>query len=136
MVLERRLDEKFDILNEKQKDLDEKMSTMTQNINTLTQNMSTMTQNHNTIDVLQRLMPKTDQNNSPDMLEASVHIYAQEALAKNKEELQKEIKINNAMPKQNIETKVLSDMEARINNKIDAISNIVEKKKAKTHRQQ
>ena len=36
LVLERRLDENFDILNEKQKDLDEKMSTMTQNINTLT----------------------------------------------------------------------------------------------------
>ena len=49
LVPERRLDEKFDILNEKQKDLDDKMSTMTQNINTLTQNMSTMTQNHNTL---------------------------------------------------------------------------------------
>ena len=49
LVLERRLDEKFDILNEKQKYLDDKMSTMTQNINTLTQNMSTMTQNHNTL---------------------------------------------------------------------------------------
>ena len=36
LVLERRMDEKFDILNEKQKDLDDKMSTMTQNINTLT----------------------------------------------------------------------------------------------------
>ena len=35
LVLERRMDEKFDILNEKQKDLDDKMSTMTQNINTL-----------------------------------------------------------------------------------------------------
>ena len=33
-VLERRLDENFDILSEKQKDLDDKMSTMTQNINT------------------------------------------------------------------------------------------------------
>ena len=42
-VLERRMDEIFDILNEKEKDLDDKMSTMTQNINTLTQNMSTMT---------------------------------------------------------------------------------------------
>ena len=30
LVLERRMDEKFDILNEKQKDLDNKMSTMTQ----------------------------------------------------------------------------------------------------------
>ena len=36
VVLERRLDSKLDILNEKQKDLDDKMSTMTQNINTLT----------------------------------------------------------------------------------------------------
>ena len=43
LVLERRLDEKFDILNEKQKYLDDKMSTMTQNINHLTRNMSTMT---------------------------------------------------------------------------------------------
>ena len=36
LVLERRLDENFDILNKKQKDWDDKMSTMTQNINTLT----------------------------------------------------------------------------------------------------
>ena len=36
LVLEIRLDENFDILNEKQIDLDDKMSTMTQNINTLT----------------------------------------------------------------------------------------------------
>ena len=60
------------------------MSTMTQNINTLTQNMSTMTQNHNTlIEVLQRLMPKTDQVSSPDMIEASIHISTQEAHTKN-----------------------------------------------------
>ena len=48
LVLEIRMDEKFDILNEK-KYLDDKMSTMTQNINTLTQNLSTVTQNHNTL---------------------------------------------------------------------------------------
>ena len=48
-VLERRMDEKFDILNEKQRDLDDIMSTMTQNINTLTKSISTMTQNHNTL---------------------------------------------------------------------------------------
>ena len=36
LVLERRLDDKPDILNEKQKDVDDKMSTITQNINTLT----------------------------------------------------------------------------------------------------
>ena len=36
LVLERRLDDKLDILNEKQKDVDDKMSTVTQNINTLT----------------------------------------------------------------------------------------------------
>ena len=35
--------------------------------------------------------------------------------------------------KQEIETKVLPDMEARLNNKIDAISKIVENKKAKNH---
>ena len=114
-------------MNEKQKDLDDKMSTMTQNINTLTQNLSTMTQNHNTlIEVLQRLMPKTDQVNNPDMLEASVHISTQEALAKNQEELEKEIKINIATLKQEIETKVLPDMEAQLNNKIGIISKIVE----------
>ena len=68
--------------------------------------MSTMTQNHNTlIEVLQRLMPKTDQISSSDMLEASVHIPTQEALAHNQEELQKEIKINNATLKQEIEKK-------------------------------
>ena len=36
VVLERRLDDKLDILNEKQKDLDDKMSTMTQNMSTMT----------------------------------------------------------------------------------------------------
>ena len=36
VVLERRLDDKPDSLNEKQKDLDDKMSTVTQNINTIT----------------------------------------------------------------------------------------------------
>ena len=38
--------------------------------------------------------------------------------------------------KQEIETKVLPDMEAQLNNKIDAISKIVEKEKDKNHRQQ
>ena len=132
LVLERRLDEKFDILNEKQKYLDDKMSTMTQNINTLTQNMSTMTQNHNTlIEMLQKLIPSPSQVSSLDMLDASFHVATQETLAKNQEELQKEIKINNATLKQEIETQVLPDMEARLNNKIDAISKIVEKIKLK-----
>ena len=45
LVLERRLNDKLDILSEKQKNMDDKMSTIMQNINTLTQNMSTMTQN-------------------------------------------------------------------------------------------
>ena len=90
LVLARRMDEKFDILNEKQKDLDDKMSTMTQNINTLTQNLSTMTQNHNTlIEMLQRLIPSPDQVSSPDMLDALFHVATQEPLAKNQEELQK-----------------------------------------------
>ena len=70
------------------------------------------------------------------MLDASFHVYTREALAKNREELQKEIKINNATLKQELETKVLPDMEARLNNKIEAISKIVENKKAKIHRQQ
>ena len=70
------------------------------------------------------------------MLEALVHISTQEALAKNHEELQKEININNMTLKQEIETKVLPDMEARLNSKIDAINKIVENKKAKNHNQQ
>ena len=93
LVLERRLDEKFDIPNKKQKDLDEKISTMTQNINTLTQNLSTMTQNHNTlIEVLQRLIPSSDQVSSPNMLDASFHVATQETLTKNQEELRKQNK--------------------------------------------
>ena len=108
LVLERRLDENFDILNEKQKYLDDNMSTMTQNINTLIQNLSTMTQNHNTlIEMLQRLIPSPDQVIIPDMLDASFHVSTQETIAKNQEDLQKEIKINNATLKQEIETKIL-----------------------------
>ena len=70
------------------------------------------------------------------MLDASFHVATQETLAKNQEELQKEIKINNATLKQEIETQVLPDMEARLNKKIDAISKIVENKKTENHRQQ
>ena len=40
------------------------------------------------------------------------------------------------MLKQEIETKILPDMEAPLNNKIDAISKIVENKKVKNHQQQ
>ena len=40
------------------------------------------------------------------------------------------------MLEQEIETQVLPDMGARLNNKIDAISKIVEKRKTKNHRQQ
>ena len=46
------------------------------------------------------------------------------------------MKINNVTLKQEIETKVLPDMEARLNRKINAINKIVENKKAKNHRQQ
>ena len=96
-----------------------------------------MTQNHNTlIKVLQRLIPSPDQVNNPKMLDASFHVATQETLAKNQGYLQKEIKINNATLKQEIETKVLPDMEARLNNKTNAITKIVENKKAKNHRQQ
>ena len=70
------------------------------------------------------------------MLDASFHVATQEILAKNQEELQKEIKINNAMLKQEIETQVLPDMEAWLNNKIDTINKIVEKEKDKNHHQQ
>ena len=76
--------------------------------------------------MLQRIIPSLGQVSSPDMRDASFHVSTQETLAKNQEELQKEIKINNAMLKQEIETKVLPYMEARLNNKIDAISKIVE----------
>ena len=70
--------------------------------------MSTMTQNHNTlIKMLQKLIPSPSQVSSPDMLDASFHVATQETLAKNQEELQKEIKIKNATLKQEIETKVL-----------------------------
>ena len=82
------------------------MTTMTQDINTITQNLSTMTQNHNKlIVVLQRLIPSLDQVSNLDMSDASFHVSTQETLAKNQEDLQKEIKINNAMLKQEIETK-------------------------------
>ena len=75
LVLERRLDDTLDILNEKQKDVDDKMSTITQNINTLTQNMSKMTQNHNAlIEMLQRLIPSPGQVSGPHMLDASFHV--------------------------------------------------------------
>ena len=38
--------------------------------------------------------------------------------------------------KQEIETKVLPDMEARLNNKIEVVSKIVENKKVKNRQQQ
>ena len=59
------------------------MSTINQNINTLTQNLRTMTRNHNTlIEVLQKLIPSSDQVSSPDMLDGSFHVATQERLAK------------------------------------------------------
>ena len=86
--------------------------------------------------MLQRLIPNPGQVSYPHMLDASFHVASQETLAKNQEELQKEIKINNVTLKQEIETQVLPDMEARLNNKIDAISKIVDKRKTKNHHQQ
>ena len=125
----------MDIMIKKQKDLDDKMSTMAQDINTITQNLSTMTQNHNTLmEVLQKLMPSIV--SSLDMLDTSFHVSTHETLSKNKEYLQKEIKINNVTLKQEIETKILLDMEARLNNKIEAIGKIVENKKVKNRQQQ
>ena len=76
--------------------------------------------------MLQMLIPSLGQVSGPHMLDSSFHVATQETLVKNQEELQKEIKINNAMLKQEIETQVLPDMEARLNNKIEAISKIVE----------
>ena len=69
-ILERRLDDKFDILSEKQKDLDDKMSTMTQNHNTL-------------IEMLQRLILSPGQVSGPHMLDDSFHVATQETLVKN-----------------------------------------------------
>ena len=70
LVLERRLDEKLDVMNKKQKDLDNKMSTMTQDINTIAQNLSTMTHNHNTLmEVLQKLRSSTNHISNSDMLD-------------------------------------------------------------------
>ena len=90
LVLERRFDNKIDILNEKQKDLDDKMSPVTQNINTITQNMSTMAQNHNTlIEMLQRLIPSPGQVSSPDMLDASFHVATQENTRKESRRIEK-----------------------------------------------
>ena len=86
--------------------------------------------------MLQRFIPSPSHVSSPDMLDASFHVVTQETLTKNQEELQKEIKINNATLKQEIETQVLPDMEARLNNKIDAICKIVEKRKTKNRHQQ
>ena len=42
-------------------------------------------------------MPSTNQINSLDMLDASFHVSTQETLAKNQEDLQKEININNVL---------------------------------------
>ena len=82
------------------------MSTMTQNINTITQNMTTMTKNHNTLfEMLQRFIPRPGHVSSLDMLDVSFHVSIQETLAKNQEDLQKEININNATLKQEIEKK-------------------------------
>ena len=74
-----------------------------------------MTQNHDTlIEELQRLIHSLDQVNNPYMLDASFYVATQETLSRNQEELQKEIKFNNAMLKQEIETKVLENMETSI----------------------
>ena len=72
-------------------------------------------QNHNTlIEVLQRLIRSLDQVNSPYILDASFQVSTQEILVRNQEELQKEIKFYNATLKQQIETKVLENMETSI----------------------
>ena len=51
-------------------------------------------------------MPSPDQVSSLDMLDTSFHVATQETLAKNKEYLQKEIKISNVTLKREIETKI------------------------------
>ena len=74
-----------------------------------------MTQNHNTlVEELERLIHSLDQVNNPYMLDASFYVSTQETLSRNQEELQKEIKFNNAMLKQEKETKLLENMETSI----------------------
>ena len=70
LILERRLDEKLDVMNKKQKYLEDKMSAMTQGINTITQNLSTITKNHNTLmEVLQKLRSSTNHISNLDILD-------------------------------------------------------------------
>ena len=72
-------------------------------------------QNHNTlVEELQRLICSIDQVNSRYMLDASFQVATQETLARDQEELQKEIKFNNATLKQEIETKVRENMKTSI----------------------
>ena len=74
---------------------------MAQAIKNITWSLNTMTQNHNTLmEVLQKLMPSTNHVSGPDMLDASSHVSTHETLAKNQEDLEKEININNATLKQ------------------------------------
>ena len=73
-VLERKLDGKLDIMNEKQKELDDKMTAMELNISTMAQNLSIMTQNQNTImKMLQKLRSSTNHINNSDMLDQYVN---------------------------------------------------------------
>ena len=61
--------------------------------------------------MLQRLILSPDQVSSLDMLDASFHVATQETITKNQEYLQKETRINNVTFKQEIETKILPDMD-------------------------
>ena len=69
-VLERRLDDKLDIMNEKQKYLNDKMSAMRWNMSTMEHNLRIITQNENTImEVVDKLSSSTNHINSSDMLD-------------------------------------------------------------------
>ena len=70
LLLEIRLDDKFDVMTRKHKELDDKMSTMKLNISTTAQYLSIMTQNHNTImEMLQKLRSSTNHINNLGMLD-------------------------------------------------------------------
>ena len=74
ILVERKLDDKLNIMNAKQKELNGKMSAMTQNISTMRQNLSIMTQNQNTIiKMLQKLRSSTNHISKSYMLDHYVN---------------------------------------------------------------
>ena len=74
LVIERRLDDKLDIMNKKQKELDDKMSVLIHKISTMAQNLSVITHNQDTImEVLEKLRSNTNHISDLDMLDLYVN---------------------------------------------------------------